>query len=151
MSRLLSIPRTIALLSPCWQTAEERVRSEVGTKYLEADEDFITKLVYGELRDEFDSKNSDRQFEKEFAADIRREHWTSDLTSIATGLIARVVHHPRHIESRTGGDFGLVVARPHIDLNGWGTVVSMHAQGYLCRRKNSAEPVGSEHSRHLSD
>jgi|ERR1035441_3570431 hypothetical protein len=110
VSPLLSIPKTVSLLKACWQRAEERVRSDVETKYREANEELITKLICGELRAEFDKENSNREFERQFAADLAQANPWHDWTWIADGLIARVVHHPRHVEAKSGGDFGLLVA-----------------------------------------
>ena len=137
MSRLLPIPRTISLLKTCWQAAEERVCREVGTKYHESDEEAITVLLFGELREEFDQRNIYREFEKSFAADLRDRYPMTDLTWVANGLIGRVVHHPRHIEKRTGGDFGLVLSRPQVE-HGWKTDISMHAQGLLVQAKKQS-------------
>src|SRR6476469_2940558 len=107
MSRLLPIPKTMQLLKTCWHAAEARVCREVGTKYREADEEAITVLRCGELRQEFDERNVSREFESVFAADLRVHFPFINLNWVAHGLIGRVVHHPRHIEKRTGGDFGL--------------------------------------------
>lgn len=132
---LLSIPNTVLLLKVCWQRAEERVRGDVETKYLEADEELITKLICGELRAEFEKENSNRQFEKKFAADLSQSNLRHDCAWIANGLIARVVHHPRHVEASTGGDFGFLVARPQV--RGWDShpIINMHAQGLLVQAK----------------
>jgi hypothetical protein len=115
MSRLLPIPRTISLIKACWQVAEERVCREVGTKYHESDEEAITILLFGALREEFEKRNIDREFEQSFAADLRKWCPETDLTWVAHGLIGRVIHHPRHVEKRTGGDFGLVLSRPQVE------------------------------------
>jgi hypothetical protein len=132
---LLSIPNTVLLLKACWQRAEERVIGDVETKYREADEEFITKLVCGELRAEFERANSTRQFEKEFAADLARSKLRRDWTWIASGLIARMVRHPGHVEARTGGDFGFLVARPQVGGRDSHPVINMHAQGLLVQAK----------------
>jgi hypothetical protein len=131
----LKIPRTIALLKDCWQRAEEHVRSQVGTTFLEADEDFITILFCGKLRAEFDEKNQYRQFEHEFTADLAVAYPWSDLSWISDGLIAQVTHHPRHIEAATGGDFGFLVARPHVDARWGDPKITMHHQGLLVQAK----------------
>src|SRR4051812_44395910 len=99
----------------CWQTAEARVCREVRTKYREADEETITILLCGELRQEFAEKNATREFERAFASDLRNEFRFVDLNWVSHGLIGRVVHHPKGVEKRTGGDFGLVVGRPQVE------------------------------------
>ena len=142
MASLLAIPETIALLKACWQRAEERVRHEVETQYHEADEEFITKLICGALRSEFNKENRDGQFERHFAADLARQYWDRDLQWIANGLIARVVHHPRHLEGRTAGDFGLLVARPQISFDWDHPAITMHAQGLLVQAKKQSPKSG---------
>jgi hypothetical protein len=137
MSPLLPIPRTISLVKTCWQTAEERVCREVGTKYRESNEEAITVLLFGELRSQFDNRNIHREFELSFAADLRDEYPMTDLSWVAAGLIGRVTHHPRQLEERTGGDFGLVLARPQVE-RGWTTEISMHAQGLLVQAKKQS-------------
>lgn len=138
MSELFPIPQTIALLKTCWETAEARVCREVGTKYRESDEEAITVLLCGELRQEFDEKNSYREFENAFASDLRVHFPFVDLNWVSHGLIGRVVHHPRHIEKKTGGDFGLVIGRPQVEHR-WGTDVCMHTQGLLVQAKKQSK------------
>jgi hypothetical protein len=138
MSELLPIPQTIALLKTCWETAEARVCREVGTKYRESDEETITVLLCGELRQEFDERNANREFEYAFAVDLRDHFPFSDLNWVSHGLIGRVAHHPTHVEKTTGGDFGLVIGRPQVEHR-WETEVSMHSQGLLVQAKKQSK------------
>src|SRR5215471_21819253 len=71
MPQPFPIPRTIELLKACWETAEARVCREVGTKYHESNEEAITVLLCGELRQEFEKRNANRAFESAFASDLR--------------------------------------------------------------------------------
>jgi len=135
---LLAIPKTIELLKKCWQAAEARICREVGTKYREADEEAITILLCGELRQEFAEKNDNREFETAFASDLQNGFRFLDLNWISHGLIGRVAHHPRHVEKKTGGDFGLVVARPDVEHR-FETRVSMHSQGLLVQAKKQSK------------
>lgn len=138
MSHLIPLRQTIALLKTCWQAAEERLCREVGTKYHESDEEAITILLFGELREEVDGRSSSGEFEESFAADLRDQYSTTDLSWVANGIIGRVVYHPRHIEKRSGGDFGLVLARPQVE-HGWTTDISMHTQGLLVQAKKHSQ------------
>jgi hypothetical protein len=122
----------------CWQAAEARVCREVGTKYREADEEAITILLCGELRQEFAEKNDNREFERTFASDLQNGFRFVDLNWVSHGLIGRVVHHPKQVEKRTGGDFGLVVGRPHVEHR-FKTKVSMHSQGLLVQAKKTSK------------
>lgn len=135
MCALLKIPETISLIKTCWQTAEERIRDAVETKFHEADEEFITKLICGELRSEFKMANLKHRFEAAFKVDLARAYPRSDLTWIAKGLIARVVHHPKKTEALTGGDFGLLVARPQVELRYDTPKITMRSQGLLVQAK----------------
>lgn len=139
MSQLLQIPQTIELLKMCWQTAEARVCREVGTKWREAGEEEITILLCGELRQEFAEKNAKREFERTFASDLRNRFPFDDLSWMSHRLIGRVFHHPKHIEKRTGGDFGLVVGRPHVEHRFGTRRPSMHSQGLLVQAKKQSK------------
>ena len=73
MRNLMKIPKTLKLLQECWMSAENRVRGLIAKKYHIHDEVFITRLFYGELYEEFEKKNSSKNFERAFQDDLKKD------------------------------------------------------------------------------
>ncbi len=98
----------------------------------------ITKLIFGALRVEFGRENRHRRFEGRFRADLAKRYPRLDgecVSDISNGLIAKAVYHPKHVEQKTGGDFGLMLARPEVKDTGRSLIIDMHSQGLMIQAK----------------
>lgn len=133
MASLLKIPETIALIQRSWQTAESQVRKAVREKFWEADEEFITRMLVGELRAEFKSLNANKKLERAFSNDLAR--FDRNFKALADGLVAEVTYHKKNIEAETGGDFGLLLVRPDFASRFYKRP-TMRQQGYLFRPRS---------------
>jgi hypothetical protein len=131
----------------CWNIAEEETAKEVLEKHYGPPEEFLTRLLAGELRS---------AFEKASKAGLVRQAFWDDLLSIpnidpnsamnaSSHLVARVNFHNHHHEGKTSGsDLGLVIIRPVVTFDPYGyaklELRSAHprgllAQAKLCRQK----------------
>jgi len=139
---LIGIPRTLALLKQCWNAAELRVCESVSQHFHAHDEVFITRLLHGKLHEEFEKKNSSKQFETELRGDLTEAFQKDgvgrdEIQRVATGVVARVTYHEPHVERKSGGDLGLMVCRPQVSRHIIRQYLScrLHRQGLLCQGK----------------
>jgi hypothetical protein len=121
-----SIRNLIDLICRQAELAEERVRQQVRASFPEAGEEQITTLFQGALTEELSRASASNEIATAFAKDLRASGASLpevDTYSISQGLIARVSWHPRHVEARTGGDFGLVLIRPKLKRTLQGLII----------------------------
>jgi hypothetical protein len=105
------------LVADSWTAAEDGVREKIRAQYRDSDEEFITGLLRGELESSFDRVSRNGSVERAFLADLKASLVTvpvASLSPVATGLMATVSFHPRHVEKKTGGDLGIVLAKPDV-------------------------------------
>jgi hypothetical protein len=130
------------VLAQCWTTAEHALRNTVRQKFPDRDEEIITELFHSELEAECNRVSGTGAVERAFGTDLRRSlpcvpHTV--LSKIARGLIASVHFHPREIERRTGGDFGVVLIRPDVRYAKYSrsevTINKDYQRGLLCQAK----------------
>src|SRR5437762_2312048 len=121
MYGVLSIPNTAALLAECWIEAEGALRHQVQKYSPGLDEEGITLSFHTKLAESLYSASDTKKIERAFTRDFQLSFPNDfDLQiepeQIARGLRASVTLHRRATETLTGGDFGLVIQRPHIQL-----------------------------------
>jgi hypothetical protein len=111
----MAIPALSDLVAGCWARAELALRNTVRERFPDRNEEIITELFHAELETEFNTVSANGLVEQAFEIDL----WSYlpnasqiDLSNISRGLVASVHFHPREIEKRTGGDFGVVLVRP---------------------------------------
>jgi hypothetical protein len=132
---------TPKLIADCWINAENAVRERVKERHDDEDEEFITKLLRGELKFEFNKASDNRFVEKAFLRDLKKAFPLirgESLSNVALGLIATVSFHPKHVEAKTGGDLGIVVIRPDVQMSRFDkhlTIDRDHRRGLLCQAK----------------
>lgn len=139
----MRIPNTLAVLQSCWSSAESQVRSQIAEKHFGARETWITDTLRGELRFACRKATSDGRIEQAFLEDMGAEfphlQSASELDDVASGLTLHVVFHDSATEPRTGGDFGLVLARPDFQLSDYERhrlhQVPDHRRGLLVQAK----------------
>lgn len=117
----MPIPAVTRLIVDCWVKAEEKMLVLIEKKYWDGNEEFITELFHGELRESLEEVSKKKEFENAFLSDIKAqfEKWGyginfSEIKKFADGIEARNIRHTRYIEGKTGGDFGLLVTRPSV-------------------------------------
>ncbi len=157
LNRSIAIPHTLKVVVNCWMSAEVALRAVVKGKHHDLDEEFITTLFYGELRDVLRKASQEKKVERAFLSDLRTSfpepQFSSDIRSSATNLIADVTLHKRATERLTGGDFGFTLVRPV--LSGFGDWTKAE-QGLLCqakikRRNGKWGPLQAKQKQVLSD
>lgn len=138
----MRIPALGVLVTECWTRAEHALRESVRTKFPDRDEEIITTLFHAELDAEFESANRAGGVAKAFLSDLRKAFPTvtdDSLFRIARGLIATVSFHPRHVETHTGGDLGIVLVRPDVRSAQYSgsqlTIDHDYRRGLLCQAK----------------
>jgi hypothetical protein len=113
----IDMPSTTELISECWQNAEQAAIDEIGKKHWDPDEEFVTKLLCGELRHTLRNAVESKRVAQAFFKDVVRRFPAIEeyaLKGAANKLVATVTLHKRHIERLTGGDLGLVIVRPSV-------------------------------------
>jgi hypothetical protein len=114
----MRIPALANLVAECWEKAEEALQGVIRQKHPDRDEEMITTLLNGELNDEFSRVSESGAVEIAFLSDLclsLPDIPRADLSKkITRRLIATIHFHPKEIEKKTGGDFGLVIIRPNI-------------------------------------
>lgn len=142
MDKILQIPSVAKLIAGCWADSENALCSSIREKHPDLDEVFITRLFHDELRQTFKKVSDEGKVEEAFLKDLRKAFpiyaYSGFLGKISSGLVASVTLHPTEIEKRTGGDLGLLLARPNINEScDYGTklVVGGYRRGLLCQAK----------------
>ena len=113
----MKIGNLAKLVAKCWTSAEEAVRREIEQRHHDSDEEFITALFRGELRQQCDQASSNGEVVRAFSNDLRTAFQSiphQAVTKIGAGLVAAVHFHPREVEKKTGGDLGVVIFRPDV-------------------------------------
>lgn len=143
MPGTMVVPHTAAVIADCWQKAEKAVRSLIRRKYYDADEEMITFLTAGELRHSLASEKNRLSLRGAFRRDLEDalggESAWFDLDEYSD-VVGNVVFHSRVTESRTGGDFGLVLNRPEFSFGHYGAAYrrgKLTRNGVLCQAKIS--------------
>ena len=138
----MSIPALSKLVSECWVRAEQKLRESVKTKFPDRDEEILTDLFHAELAIEFQTVSATGAVANAFLRDLRNSLPNiSDriLSKIADGLIATVTFHPKSVEEKTGGDFGIVIVRPDVRralyVGSELTINHDYRRGLLCQAK----------------
>jgi hypothetical protein len=139
-SKIMQTPALGKIIADCWMNAENSVR-HAAKRYRDKGEEFITELLNSELEREFQKASDSRFVEKAFLTDLKKAFpliTGESLSNVALGLIATVSFHPKHVEGKTGGDLGLVVVRPHVQMFPFDkhlTIDRDHRRGLLCQAK----------------
>jgi hypothetical protein len=138
----LEIPFLAELIAQCWERAEESLRQTVRLKFADRDEEIITELFHSELQAECDKVSSQGAVARAFGRDLHSYVPSMpyfDVAGIAGGLIASVHFHPREVEKRTGGDFGVVLIRPDVSYARFSPssleIERDYKRGLLCQAK----------------
>lgn len=142
MSEPIPIPSVIEVISKCWIQSEAALRSSIHKKHHDLDEVLITRLFYDELRESLNKASESKEVENAFLRDLRRSFpefaYSGELRGLSSGIIASVSLHPPELERATGGDLGLLLARPDVSESRYrysALHVGRYRRGLLCQAK----------------
>lgn len=138
----MRVPNVGKLIRECWTTAEKATRDTIHEKHFDCDEELITNLFRGELREILSKVAAEGRVERAFLQDLKSAFHHADLDKlrqIATGLTATVSFHDRSLEGKTGGDLGILVVRPDVHSERWSSdtlsVTRDYKRGLLAQAK----------------
>lgn len=119
-SKILSIPKTLCIISECWNKAEENLRNDIRDYNPDIDEEAITHFFHSQMSKELKLKSDENAIATAFLDDLIKHfhffRYRTDILKKYDGLIADITLHNRTTEGRTGGDFGFVLIRPQLQL-----------------------------------
>jgi hypothetical protein len=138
----MRIRKVAELIAQCWTSAEQALRDTVREKSPDRNEEFITDLFHSELEAECKRISATGAVERAFKNDLRLALPTIgeiDAGRITRGLVATVHFHPKEIEGRTGGDYGLAFIRPDVRYANYSrsslNIEHDYRRGLLCQAK----------------
>jgi hypothetical protein len=164
-NHIIYIPNTLAVVSDAIQKAEGGLKKHIKAYYHNANEEFITGLFYGQIKYQLRKASMSNKIGEAFIEDLRHaaseisyNHFSIDheMLTYAEGLIADIYLHNKRQEGRTGGDFGLIVARPQLNMDDDSIVLKKgSSSGLLCQAKlkkidGSWEPLRRSQEKALS-
>lgn len=135
-----SIPSTVRLLVQCWNRAEQRTSGQWSLRSPNADERFITEHFWESLNDELVKATKDGALARAFQDDLCHKYSSlagayAQLQEITHDMFMDCRLHNSRQEGLSGGDFGLVFARPSLRSSYPGLSIRMKEQGLLCQAK----------------
>jgi len=120
MQTILQIPSTLEVIKKCWKNAEGELQTLIKRKHPDLDEEFITRLFYGEFSFSVRGASKRGDISKAFLNDLEQAFpnlgYIGQL-DVFEGLIAKVSLHKKEVEKFTGGDFGLTIIRPILQMS----------------------------------
>ena len=145
LKKTIHINETLAVVCEAIGRAEKTLREQVRLYYQNAGEEFITNLLYGQIRYWLSEASKERLIENAFLKDLenslRYNHFSDyglsrQLHNRAAGLVADIVLHNKTTEGKTGGDFGLIIIHPLLQVdNRCLEIKKDQCSGLLCQAK----------------
>lgn len=143
-SRILSIPKTLCIISECWNKAEENLRNDIRNYNPDIDEEGITLFFHSQMSKALKLKSEENAIATAFLDDLKQQlsflRYRTAILKEYDGLVADITLHNRSTEGGTGGDFGLVIIRPQLELYHSESKTSLkplrdYQRGILCQAK----------------
>jgi hypothetical protein len=129
----------VEVVAQCFATAELEVRDIVASTRPNANEEAITNDLELQLAKSLRVASANREIESAFVEDLRNAYPMVDsdqFQETASGLVAQVSWQERSTEARTGGDFGIVLARPVVNFGDTSfSIAPGHRRGILVQAK----------------
>ena len=135
---VIEIPTTLGVLECCWERAEEALRRDTASITPGSPEEELTKGFGRHFAEQLGAASTDGAIEVAFRHDLERACSAmsfSDLTRVASGLVATLVQHERTAERVTGGDVGLMLERPRLEIHGDELQIERYQRGLLGQAK----------------
>lgn len=139
------INETLAVVCDAIGQAEENLREHIRIYYKNAGEEFITDLFYGQVKYFLSEASKKRLIENAFLKDLENAlgyNHLGDYTlsrllkNRSAGLVADIVLHNKRTEGKTGGDFGLIIIHPSIQIDSrYLKIKKGQCSGLLCQAK----------------
>lgn len=104
------------LMGDLFKKAEDETKKRIQLLCPEADEEWISIKLFEELAINLYDASLRKDFEFAFEKDINETLGYSDyhIQSISKGLVANISKHKRCVETKSGGDFGLLINFPKL-------------------------------------
>lgn len=138
-NQTIDIPNTLSLLTQCWNAAEAELQECIFKFSPKLNEENITSRFHCKLAKQFTQANEKRHFESAFLQDLYSAfpdiETSYTFNQISSGLMATVTLHNIETEKYTGGDFGITITRPQLDLNELTLNIGKYKTGLLCQAK----------------
>jgi hypothetical protein len=144
-NHIVHIPNTLVIVSDAIQKAERGLKKHVKAYYHNANEEFITGLFYGQIKYQLRKASTSKKIGEAFIEDLReaagtilhnRFSFDQEILTFAEGLIADIILHNKKQEGKTGGDFGLIISRPQLNIYHDSIVLKKGiSSGLLCQAK----------------
>jgi hypothetical protein len=125
--RIIHIDQTLIEVCRAIDSAETTMRHQIKTYYQNVNEEFITTLFYGHINYSLREASNRDLIANAFLEDLKRSirqvdsvaerAFYGELRRHSAGLIADVILHNKQQEGKTGGDFGLIIVHPQIELS----------------------------------
>lgn len=142
---LVSIDETLKVVCREVIRGEVVMRKSVERYYHDADEEFVTRAVCGHINYRLQMVSENGRIEEAFIKDLEaaagyqlmgNSQLRYAIRDKSRGLIAKMVPHNKTQEGTTGGDFGLIIARPEIERHVNCLVIDKERySGLLCQAK----------------
>lgn len=137
----INIDNTLREVCRVISCAETSMRKHIKLYYHNVNEEFITTLFYGHIKYRLRKASQKKSIENAFLEDLKNAsynlaHSNWNLESKAEGLIADIVLHNKQQEGKTGGDFGLIIVHPQIQVgHNFVEIQKGRTSGLLCQAK----------------
>jgi hypothetical protein len=148
---IIPIDETLNVVCCAINNAESTLKEHVKLYYHNVNEEFITTAFYGHIKHRLCEASQNKLIEHAFLKDLKTalhslpyhgynpiSNWELDnrLHIRAEGLIADIVLHNKRQEGKTGGDFGLLIVHPQIEIEEDGLKIEEgRTSGLLCQAK----------------
>lgn len=144
--KFVPIKNTLNKIVEIADVAEKGMQEHIRKFYHKSNEECVTHMFYGQLMYGLKEASNNGAIENAFLKDLKaidiagsniiQYQWESIAKSKAKSLIAEVVLHNKRQEGRTGGDFGLIIMRPQLEVSGKKlSIFKGKRRGLLCQAK----------------
>ena len=141
----IPLRKTNKIVFDAIENAEKAASRQIKKYYHNANEEFVTFILYGQIQYQFAKANKASRIERSFADDLKnalKQHTCTcvgaemEIDSTARGLVAEILLHNRKEEGKTGGDFGLLHFAPSAKVQSDEIVIDPQCvNGLLCQAK----------------
>lgn len=131
----------LSLIAEAFEHAEDAT-SHIVKKYVQnATETEITLVFQIELAKILERMSQENRVAAAFSADVMaafQGEYINELEGFGHGLVAQVIWHSQKAESKTGADFGVVLARPVASVSEDYVAIDFATRGILAQAKKKA-------------
>jgi hypothetical protein len=133
------LKRTIGVICTQFEAAEKELQTRIRESFPCAEEEQITLVLQECLHQALGHASRTGQIARAFASDLRASRANlkyMEPERLSSGLVAEASWHKRATETKTGGDFGLVIVRPRVAFGNESLhITEGHQSGLLVQAK----------------